>query len=359
MNPFLSTARGAQKAEWYRLMDKPFCVTEFNYSGPGRFRGVGGVALGTLAALQDWSGLWRFAWSHSHDGIVKPGRQLGYFDVAGDPLALAAERAGLCLFLRRDLEPHAEERPIVLDEATLLNPVKGAVDFPGPDQPLALGWKAKVGTRVVKGAAESRPVGAVLKTASPVSISQAGTMLIATPRTAGGFAESGVHQAGPLKFEITASSVSRSSDSSQPVATTPVAATVWASSLDGEPLASSRHILVTHLTDVQNSRMEYADSDLKTLINWGGLPHIMRNGCAEISLTLEADSACLTGGCVTVYRLSSSGKRLGEVPAEIGPSPEASCREGEREAPHSRTLRFTARTDWDPVAATYLYEIVR
>ncbi len=351
VNPFLSTAKGAQKAEWYRLMDKPFCVTEFNYSGPGRFRGVGGVALGTLAALQDWSGLWRFAWSHSHDGIVKPGRQLGYFDVAGDPLALAAERAGLCLFLRRDLEPHAEERSIVLGEATLLNPVKGAVDFPGPDQPLALGWKAKVGTRVVKGAAEVENTSDGNRVQSNaidnnVSISQSGSMLIATPRTAGGFAESGVHQAGPLKFEITASSVSRSSDSSQPVATTPVAATVWASSLDGEPLASSRHILVTHLTDVQNSRMEYADADLKTLINWGGLPHIMRRGAAEISLTLEADSACVNSGvAATVYRLSSSGKRLGEVPATWDPA--------------TGGLSFTARTDWDPAAATYLYEIVR
>ena len=349
VNLVLSTAMGAQKAEWYRLMDKPFCVTEFNYSGPGRFRGVGGVALGTLAALQDWSGLWRFAWSHSHDGIVKPGRQLGYFDVAGDPLALAAERAGLCLFLRRDLEPHAEERPIVLDEAPLLNPVKGAVDFPGPDQPLALGWKAKVGTRVVKGAAEVENASEGNREQSDaidnnVSISQSGTMLIATPRTAGGFAESGVHQAGPLKFEITASSVSRSPDSSQPVAATPVAATVWASSLDGEPLASSRHILVTHLTDVQNSRMEYADADLKTLINWGGLPHIMRRGAAHIELSLEEQPVIDGGGGATVYRLSSSGKRLAEVPATWDPA--------------TGGLSFTARTDWDPAAATYLYEIV-
>ncbi|MBP5545524.1 MAG: hypothetical protein ILM98_15740, partial [Kiritimatiellae bacterium] len=224
-------------------------------------------------------------------------------------------------------------------------------DFPGPEQPLALGWKAKVGTRVVKGAAEVENASDGNRVQSNaidnnVSISQSGTMLIATPRTAGGFAESGVHQAGPLKFEITASSVSRSFDSSKPVAATPVAATVWASSLDGEPLASSLHILVTHLTDVQNSRMEYADADLKTLINWGGLPHIMRRGAAEISLTLEADSACVNSGvAATVYRLSSSGKRLGEVPATWDPA--------------TGGLSFTARTDWDPAAATYLYEIVR
>ena len=348
-NSFRSTARGAQKAEWYRLMDKPFCVTEFNYSGPGRFRGVGGVALGTLAALQNWSGLWRFAWSHSRGGIVKPGGQLGYFDVAGDPLALAAERAALCLFLRRDLEPFAEERPAIFDEATLRNPEKGAVDFPGPDQPLALGWEARVGTRVVRagtvpGAQGSNPSVALPTPSGNVYIdSAAGSMLLDTPRTAGGFAENGAHQAGPLSFALDG------------------AATVWVSSLDDEPIPDSSHLLVTHLTDIQNKGIEYADPELTTLLRWGSLPHIMRNGVAEIELNLARagtvpgaqdsnTSAVLPApsGNITVYRLSSGGRRVGEVPFHLAVSGEAQS-----------VLRFTARTDYDPASATYLYEIVR
>ena len=413
VNPFRSTAKGAQKAEWYRLMDKPFCVTEFNYSGPGRFRGVGGVALGTLAALQDWSGLWRFAWSHSRGGIVKPGGQMGYFDVAGDPLALAAERAGLCLFLRRDLEPLEEERPAVFDEATLRNPKQGEVDFPGPEQPLALGWTARVGTKInaanaandgalrandergstandnaaraandgalranddgaprqmtnsslpIKDrpviAAEGRSV--VAGAAGSVIVDgKSGAFTIDTPRTAGGFAESGAHQAGPLRFEIVDSQKSKVEaqlsretalkgeaplrprsghliDDTQTVA----AATVWVSSLDGEPIEHSSHLLLTHLTDIQNSGIEYADAALTTLIRWGSLPHIMRRGAAHIELSLK-----VRGSAGTVYRLSASGKRLGEVPATWDPA--------------TGRLSFTARTDWDPAAATYLYEIVR
>ena len=381
VNPFRSTARGAQKAEWYRLMDKPFCVTEFNYSGPGRFRGVGGVALGTLAALQNWSGLWRFAWSHSRDGIVKPGRQMGYFDVAGDPLALAAERAGLCLFLRRDLEPFAEERPVVFDEAALRNPEKGAVDFPGPDQPLALGWEARVGTRVVRagtmpGAQDTHSSAVSPGSSGNVSIdSSAGSMLLDTPRTVGGFAESGTHKAGPLTFVLLASGksaalppVSGASPLSGPAALSqlspegalsreaalnpegalnqPVAATVWVSSLDGEPIPDSSHLLVTHLTDIQNKGIEYADAELTTLLRWGGLPHIMRNGSARIELSLAPSGGAGAGSpSLAVYRLSSSGKRLGEVPATWDPA--------------AGRLSFTARTDSDPTAATYLYEIVR
>ena len=66
------------------------------------------------------------------------------------------------------------------------------------------------------------------------------------------------------------------------------------------------------------------------------------------SLPLEERPVIDGGGgpaAATVYRLSSSGKRLGEVPATWDAA--------------TGRLSFTARTDWDPAAATYLYEIVR
>ena len=47
----------------------------------------------------------------------------------------------------------------------------------------------------------------------------------------------------------------------------------------------------------------------------------------------------------TVYRLSPAGRRVGEVPAAYDPA--------------TGHLAFTARTDYDPASATYLYEIVR
>ena len=343
VNPVVGPTMGARSAEFHRLIDKPFCLTEFNYSGPGRYRGVGGVVIGALGALQDWSGIWRFAWSHSRDGIVSPGYRLSYFDLAGDPLALATERAALCLFLRGDLAPLSEREPIVLEEAKLLDPAFGAPRGNFPDR-LAEGWTRKTGTMVKtsRKAAEPQkeeptaPLALGLRSAAnqTVDISPDGTMLIATPRTAGGFAEGGLHQIGPLTFELDGT-----------------AATVWVSSLDGAHIASSSRILVTHLTDVQNDGIEYADADMNILLNWGKLPHIMRNGCAEISLTLEAAPAGIPPGGGTpsrpprVFRLFSSGKRCGEVPAAWDPA--------------SGRLSFTARIDYDPAAATYLYEIIR
>ena len=331
VNPVAGASGGARDVEWRRLMDKPFCLTEWNYSAPGRFRGVGGIATGALGALQDWSGMWRFAWSHGRGGIEHPGGSIGYFDMNSDPLGLAAERAALCLFLRRDIDPLEEERPAVLDAADLLDPAKDYGRFPGPQQPLSLGWSARVGT-IVKGAGlpppdspsscpDSRALSRVT-TSTPD-----GSFMLDTPRTAGGFAESGVHQAGPVKFEILPSSQS------------PVAATVWASSLDGEPIASSSRILVTHLTDIQNSGIKYGDPGLTILLAWGSRPHLAHRGRAEIELSLAP------GATPAVYRLATNGHRLGTVTSTFDSA--------------TGRLTFIADTAIDPAAATLLYEITR
>ena len=97
------------------IKGKPFVVTEWNFSGPGRYRGMGGILTGATAAIQDWDGLWRFAYAHSCEGLGnKDDRRPGYFDLASDPLAQAAERASICLFLRGDIEPD-EKSSISID----------------------------------------------------------------------------------------------------------------------------------------------------------------------------------------------------------------------------------------------------
>ena len=371
-NPMLGENRGVPGIVWRRQEGKPFCVTEFNYAGPGRFRGVGGIATGAIAALQDWGGLWRFAWSHSRTGVATPEKMaMSYFNLAGDPLSLAAERAALCLFLRGDAAPLKAAAPFVLDEAALRDPRNGAPRL-APPGGNAGAWTRRVGTKLTgEGSALPEPLLASAsgegsgegQSPSPVRISPDGTFLLDTPRTAGGFAESGTHVAGPLRFALR-----------------DAPATVWVSSLDGEPIASSSHLLLTHLTDVQNSGIEYADPAMTTLLKWGSLPHLMRRGAARVELTLDAKEGrrCAAnagkagpvitaeGGSVIaavgrpviaseagpviggkpawrVYRLSPSGRRMGEVPSDFADG----------------TLRFTARTDLDPATATFLYELVR
>jgi hypothetical protein len=377
-NPIRNDAMGAQGVVFTRLLDKPFTITEYNYSGPGRFRGVGGIVTGALGALQDWSGVWRFAFSHSAESIRgKPA--MGYFDMAGDPLSLAAERATLCLFLRGDLAPLARTYALQIptDEALRL---RDAIPRNRTSWPW-LAWYARLGTQVLEsGSPTSRPPQstppaaledepAVSRAAPPAALegepavsratwtglfpdvyatssaevrallqpdpaadvppagdgavlldAVSGTFVLKTPRTCGGFSEAGTTDAGDLVFDVGG-----------------VPATVWVSSLDGQPIPSSKRLLLTHLTDVQNSGIRYAQRSRKTLLAWGGLPHLARNGKAEVRLAVSPADA------YTVYALSSDGRRTAEIPGRV---------EGGR-------LVFTAAVDAVPATATMLYEIAK
>ena len=340
-NPLANEGLGIADVVMRRLLDRPFTITEYNYSGPGRFRGVGGIVTGATAALQDWDGLWRFAWAHGIESIRRPGSQpIGYFNMADDPLSLAAERASICLFLRRDLEVLPDEYDVVLPPAALRTPDPKQTMSGAPWKWAA--WHARLGTVVSD---EPRPGAkwsakfpeayyekseAVSARIAPgglprvagnghVSVDRSdGTFILDTARTSGGFAEGGIISAGPFKAAIS----------------TP--ATVWVSSLDGKGITESSHLLVTHLTDLQNSGITYRDDSLTVLEKWGGLPYIMRNGRADISIAL-AD------GNWRVRRLDASGHAKGDVEAVFA---------GGR-------LSFAAKTDFDPSDATYLYEVVR
>ena len=343
-NPIAASSMGAVQLVSRRIFGKPFTVSEYNYCGPGQFRGAGGMVCGALAALQDWSGLWRFDWCCSAKNVEGEPLKMGYFDLSGDPLSMAAERASICLFLRGDLPPLRRSLALDLSSAALSRPIDGnpscGMRFPG------LGWFARVGMTFdgagigdgvirldgLDGLAadpdRSRELLHLPKSANAWEVAgdgavkidrAAGSFTIDTQRTSGGFAERGRIDAGALTAEIGS-----------------VATTIWASSLDGRPLSTSNRILVSHLTDIQNNRIRYADSTRRILLEWGELPHIMRRGTATVAINVGA-------GSFTVYSLASDGSRRTFMPSH------------EKDG----RLTFVADVAREPHDATCLYEIVR
>ncbi|MCX8038116.1 MAG: hypothetical protein N3D11_13890, partial [Candidatus Sumerlaeia bacterium] len=116
-----------------------------------------------------------------------------------------------------------------------------------------------------------------------------------TPRTAGGYAPAG----GKI---VTKAATIEIADSD---------ATVWVSSLDGAPIAQSKRLLITHLTDLQNSDVRYLDKARTVLAAWGRLPHLVRKGTATVTVRVG------DAGKAKVYRLSTGGRRLGEVKTTV------------------------------------------
>ena len=359
VNPLLG-GDGVPGYAWRRLFGKPFCVTEWNWASPGEFRAASGLVMGALAARQGWAGLWRFAWSHDRKGVEAPGSvRMRYFDLHADPTQWASERAALCLFLRSDLAPlpGGVASPTELDEAAIRRGEGAARRLSRPPNAPSP-WAHQVGVSL--GGSDARlpdtPESAPLEDAMPEAavpfaapLPERGAFVVSTPRTAGGFAVSGRIDAGALSFKIlpngnAANHSSLATRHSSLPAGDGVAAAVWASSVDGKPLAESARILVSHVTDSKNTGARFDDPARRIWLDYGTTPPLMRCGAAEISLTLApaVESAPRTP---SVFRLSSTGHRLDTIPSAFDSA--------------TGILRFTARTDYDPASATLLYEIVR
>ncbi len=337
VNPIRSGHIGGYNCAFLRLLDKPFTISEFNYSAPGMYRGIGGILTGALAAQQDWSALWRFAYSHTAN-MGEPMR-LGYFDMISDPLGQAAERASMCIFMRGDIAPHAETAAVDFSNQDLTQPRDGAFPSSNLSHWRPVVEQCKVGANV--GAGNGTPFEKDFGGFTPQPASEParaialnapvpGAMTLNTARTCGGFIEKGALQAGAIRFDVG-----------------DVPATVWVSSLDNTPVAQSRRLLLSHLTDVQDSDMKYGNRGRNILLDWGRLPHLVRVGQAKIELTLDAPEQC------AVYALSTAGNRLNRIPVVI--------KDGRLTftADSSNRRTFEPRDTELPRGAVMLYEIIR
>lgn len=327
LNPLLGErSLSPCKQAFARMLDKPFTISEWNFSGPGRYRGVGGILTGAMAALQDWDGLWRFAYAHSSDKLRDADvRSPGYFDLASDPLAQASERACLCLFMRGDLLPFKKGIAIWNTPESAVSHTSSHAAAPDWSD---VAWRMRVGSclspliaselKVIRREEADGESPAGEEHQSLVLDRVRGAVVIDTPRTCGGFAPAGRIDVGLLCAKIE-----------------DAPATVWVNSLDGASIARSKRLLLTHITDVQGEGTKFTDDQMRTTLKWGHRP-LVKNGKAKITLALDDPDA------FAVYGIATNGKRTGKV--------ESFSRDGR--------LCFIADVA-TPEGARILYEILR
>ncbi len=367
-----SMGYGAMGGTLKRIFGKPFCITEFNYVAPNPHRGAGGLLFGAEAAAQDWSGAWRFDWASSKKGIEEPGTgYCGLFAFNCDPLRQASDRIAQMLFLRGDLAPCTDAYAVWLPPSKITGTFDGEshqLNTPWPE----LAWRARLGTVWAEKAPEwarwvdpypdfykrGTPVAADIPLREDISLDrEAGWFTVATPRTCAVFAEGGVHTAGVMRVEIAGRDGPARQDS-------PPSATIWASSLDGKPLAESAHILVGMLTDLRNTGMVAEDGGVGTsslsggptilVRKWGGLPYLVRAGKARIELA-TTDGLATDWHC---YALTQGGRRRFEVPCEVSGGAGPLGTSGGA-GPLGTHIALALDTAAAPEAATFFWELVR
>ena len=294
-----------------RILGKPFAVTEYNFCPPSRLRGEGGLMMGAYAALQDWDAIYRFAWSHSRAAMTGEHDVRG-FDIVRDPVGQLTERQIVLMFARGDVR--AAEKVygygVTADDAFSggLGDMWAKGLFPRAFTELA--YTSRIGSYVADGGAKSALACAktwsgatkgsipkysgktVSDTGEVVVDTTAGDIAVNTRRTAA-VCSAAKHdlKAGPLAVSGATTFCS-----------------VSASAMDGEPLASSRRILLLHITDVQNTGAEFTNEKMTDTKDWGTLPYLAKTGSAEVRLQNANRN-------LAVYALASDGSRLRQVPA--------------------------------------------
>ena len=349
--PFRGAALGMTSYAALRLADRPYTITEYNFASPGKYRAAGGLSMGATAALQDWDGVWRFDWGNDDTDTCRPWTQtMGFLRVAGDPIQQFSERAASALFLRRDAAPLGPALVARLPTSFAAGPAADAklqVAAPwrwagwfarlgyvladeAPEGALDLGAHPAADTRsdaevrALLGLGGALPANALGVSAAGGAVTVnggTGLFCIDAGRTAGGFAERGRGEAGPLSFELEGGSAS-----------------VCAIALDGRTLAASDRILLTHLTDAVDTGMTFKNATRTVLTSFGTLPHLVRSGIAHVRLALGDGAAQ-----AAVWALSPTGARVRQVASTVS----------------GGVLAFDADVAADPSAATVAYEIVR
>lgn len=332
-----------------RLMDKPFLVTEFDYPVPNPHAAEGAFLTGAYAALQDWSGLVRFAWAHSGKALTPPYQDVpGFFNCAIDPLRRLSEIAAILFFRRGDVRTATNTVPFVVSAGAFHDPGEG------PAEPGAaidrLGLVSRTGTLVIgpdgpEPVTDPMPIALAdapipesgfatvfAKTQDPAAAYRAFAQLAGIPSNVASDPGTGLwrSETGELELVGPASRFRAVTPRSEAfllepgdAATGDVASAknagdapcaVLAAALDDKPLAASGRILLLGLSQSLPAGCAFSDERCETVVDWGTGPMLVRR--LSIDLALRRD---LSG--FTLYPLFPDGTRL---PAASLPAPDAS-----------------------------------
>ena len=264
-----------------RLTDRPFTVSEIAYCYPTPHRMQGAPLLAAYSALQGWSGIWRFTWSHS-DGLCDRIERPMTFEAGVDPYQQLGDRLIAALFARGDLAPST-------------NRLSWPVPASGGRYPEALaaaGLRAAVGCHVAgtplpAGVREWTPSDGLPPPDPGVRLDpKAGTFAAVTPRTEALALERGDLAGDVLRVE----GASRE-------------CVVAAISREDAPLGASGDVLVLHLTNLAATGLRWDANDL--VGSWGRLPLLVARGTAHLSLAAD--------GPRRIEALNADGEPVGEV----------------------------------------------
>ena len=294
-----------------RLPGKPMIITELQFCYPNRFRSEIAAMAGAYAALQDWDGLYRFAYGHNAKNLSRLAGG-GSFDHYYEPIGILTGRIFYFLFVRGDVAPAKDpvlcfgwDNPGINDSfdpefrnlgfftkigsAPAKAKVNNAIILPEKN------WKSKLPAPYRKALDRYQKEGIALSTTGEIMLDRKGMKVsVVTPKSEL-FTFPGGNVAG--KFL----SIRNSLDFS----------TISAHAFDNKPLTESRDILLFHLTDAINSGTVFQNEEARLTLNNGKHPVLAYRGRADLAMKVPSVVKSWT-----VQAIGLDGSVLGTIPAE-------------------------------------------
>jgi hypothetical protein len=265
-----------------RVDGLPFVVTEYNHSAPNMFSGEAFPLLAAYAALQDWDGIFAFAWSHNASTLAS-GRIEGFFDIAGHPVKMATLPVAAALFRRADVQPPPAPNVV----ADIADNIRDIMQTRGPwvggaqlglkrDQPLRRPVAVAVSDGESFTAEPARDEPRITSDNGQLVWDTAGVVEINTPRAKGFI---GKH--GDRAFDFSGVKISRVSSRQG-----------WAfltlTAMDGADINDSKHILVCATGCAENTGMGWKNEEHTSVgLDWGAAPALVEGIAAQIELPTE------------------------------------------------------------------------
>jgi hypothetical protein len=279
-----------------RVAGKPFVCTEYNHSAPNTYSSEAFPLLAAFAALQDWDGIFAFAYSHRRDEW-DVGRIPSFFDIDQHPAKMATLPAAAALFLRGDVRPFSGAAVAALPLDRAIDRVCQAGPYLGAD---AFG--------VDRGAALAQQVGLDLNgpgRATPSSRTPDWTwglpdgrksVLIDTPRSKA------------VIGDFTGESFTLGEVRIAPGPTRQNWAVLTLTAMDGAGFEVPGRLLITATGLAENTAMGWKNPEHTTLgRDWGRAPTLVEGVSALITLPAPP-------GRTRVWALDEQGQRRALVP---------------------------------------------
>ena len=298
-----------------RIFGKPYTVTEFNFSNPNPYRVEAAPLIGGYAGLQDWDGLYRFAWSHSRDYMKAVDVPRG-FDHVNDPQAQLAERISCLLFMHGYIRPAGPafafsctpeqlrslagppgndgDYPAAFTELGLygrIGTLSPAASFPGVQKVDALNanWEKRLPAAARAALGKLEKTGVITSAGGQITLdSKAKTLKIVAPQCevmtfSGNLSGKVMRLSGADRYQTAA-----------------------LLSLDGKPLTESGRLLFVQMPNLGATKQKFSNERRSLLESWGQLPILLEKCRADVELSLPK---------MKVEALKLDGSPNGSVPA--------------------------------------------